>query len=321
MSLPRISVIICTHNPDPELFCKVLSGLRRQTLERTVWELVVVDNASDPPVAVMPCMGGVDGDARVVREERPGLVFARCTGTLYAAGEILVFLDDDNFLKPDYLERALNIFSDRSLESVGMCGGTVEPVFESSPPRWLDSVKNHLAVRNHGTRAMISKAPDLSFPEPVGAGMAMRRAVAEKFAEFVNDNAPLRSLGRKGKQLAGCEDTLMVLICYGCGFHVAYFPCLKLLHYIPAGRMTVRYHIRLAGALGKSLAQLMRFVDDSRLRRSAPSRVLYLLIHFFSCLKNEKMFSAALIKWLWMASFVMYSKTIWGDLKYREIEV
>ena len=62
------SVVMCTHNPRPEILARTLAALRAQTAPLGRWELVIVDNASTPPVA-----GQVDLSwhpaARVVREE------------------------------------------------------------------------------------------------------------------------------------------------------------------------------------------------------------------------------------------------------------
>ena len=46
-----ISVVICTHNPNPQSLARVLGALREQTLPLAQWSLVVVDNASTHPIA------------------------------------------------------------------------------------------------------------------------------------------------------------------------------------------------------------------------------------------------------------------------------
>ena len=51
-NLPRVSVVIPTHNPRMDYLARVIEGLRGQTLEQSAWELVVVDNNSQPPLRV-----------------------------------------------------------------------------------------------------------------------------------------------------------------------------------------------------------------------------------------------------------------------------
>src|ERR1700757_4419573 len=101
-----LSVIVCTHNPRLNYFPQCLDAIRCQSLAPNRWELVVVDNRSNGPVAeridLSWCLA-----ARVVREEKLGLTPARLRGIREATGELLVFVDDDNVLDLDFLETAL----------------------------------------------------------------------------------------------------------------------------------------------------------------------------------------------------------------------
>jgi hypothetical protein len=47
----RLSVVICAHNPRPELLTRVLRALRRQSLTLGCWELLLIDNASHTRLA------------------------------------------------------------------------------------------------------------------------------------------------------------------------------------------------------------------------------------------------------------------------------
>ena len=121
MSL-ELSVIIPTHNPRRDYLEQVLGALAAQTLDRSRWELVVVDNKSEDigyrildivrdrlgkaesgkrkvektPSAIsdLPSTPSV----RVVREDKLGLTHARVRGFQEAKGEIVVTVDDDNVL-------------------------------------------------------------------------------------------------------------------------------------------------------------------------------------------------------------------------------
>jgi glycosyltransferase involved in cell wall biosynthesis len=52
MSEPIASVILCTRNPRAGVFAGVLSALATQTLPHDRWEAIVLDNGSEPPVAI-----------------------------------------------------------------------------------------------------------------------------------------------------------------------------------------------------------------------------------------------------------------------------
>jgi hypothetical protein len=56
---PPLSVVLCTWNPRGDIVARVLAALAEQTLPADAWELIVVDNASNPPVdARLPAASG-----------------------------------------------------------------------------------------------------------------------------------------------------------------------------------------------------------------------------------------------------------------------
>src|SRR3954468_7009251 len=98
----RLSVVICTHNPRPDYLYRVIDSLKAQTLPRHRWELLVVDNAS----AKLPIEArdlAWHPSAGIAREEALGLTAARIRGIALTAGDLIVFVDDDNVLASDYL--------------------------------------------------------------------------------------------------------------------------------------------------------------------------------------------------------------------------
>jgi glycosyltransferase involved in cell wall biosynthesis len=94
------SVIVPTHGR-PELLSAAIASVLGQTV--VDFELLVVDDASDPP-AVVPG----DARARLLRVDRNrGPAAARNVGIAAATGEYLAFLDDDDLFMPSRLEVAL----------------------------------------------------------------------------------------------------------------------------------------------------------------------------------------------------------------------
>jgi cellulose synthase/poly-beta-1,6-N-acetylglucosamine synthase-like glycosyltransferase len=86
----------------------------RSVLSQTVadLELIVVDDAGDPPAA--ETLAGVrDPRLRVLRHERnQGTSAARSTGLHAARGPLVSQLDADDEWEPDYLESVLPLFED-----------------------------------------------------------------------------------------------------------------------------------------------------------------------------------------------------------------
>src|SRR5690348_1101571 len=99
----NLSVITCAHNSRDDYLMRVTNALNNQTLDKASWEYLLIDNASAERLAEKIDLSW-HPKARLVREEKLGLTPARLRGIREATGEMLVFVDDDNVLDPDYLK-------------------------------------------------------------------------------------------------------------------------------------------------------------------------------------------------------------------------
>ena len=102
--LLELSVVIPTRNR-PAALRQLLQGLRAQTLDRTQFEILVVDDGSQPPVVVEAEPGE---RLRVLRLEHGERSIARNHGASEGAGAVLLFLDDDLRLSGNVLEAHLS---------------------------------------------------------------------------------------------------------------------------------------------------------------------------------------------------------------------
>jgi glycosyltransferase involved in cell wall biosynthesis len=100
---PLISVII-PHLNQPDGLQACLDSLYAQSLERSAFEVIVVDNGS----AQLPedVIGRYPG-THLLREMEPGPGLARNRGIAGASGGILAFIDADCRAHPDWLHEAL----------------------------------------------------------------------------------------------------------------------------------------------------------------------------------------------------------------------
>ena len=256
----QFSVIIPAHNPRPDYLGRVLAALAAQTLPPAQWELVIVDNCSQPPLAPGLAQPGHPA-GRVVREERVGLTAARLAGFAATRWEIIVLVDDDNELAPDYLAETLRLFA--AQPKVGALGGRSRPEFEQSPEPWVREFDDLLACRDLGDTPLISQGlrnPATGRNEyplfaPVGAGMALRRAAAQA---WLADPAAGALPDRRGGELTSGGDNDIILTVLSAGWAVAYFPTLSLTHLIPSGRLERDYLARLNRGIARSWMQVLR---------------------------------------------------------------
>src|SRR6516164_4942040 len=161
---PKVSVIICTHNARPDYFARCLAALRTQTLKVENWDLLIVDNLSEPPVGP-PIDLSWQPNARVVREMTLGLTPARLYGIRESRADLLVFVDDDNVLSNDYLQRALAIADEHHF--LGAWSGQCLPEFDRAPPEWTRRYWGTLCIREFG-KDVWSNLPLLPETMPCG---------------------------------------------------------------------------------------------------------------------------------------------------------
>jgi glycosyltransferase involved in cell wall biosynthesis len=256
---PACSVVLPTHNPDSIRLQRTLGALREQTVPSATWELIVVDNASDPPLA-----GRIDlawhPAARGVHEQKLGLTSARLRGFAEAAGELLLLVDDDNMLAPDYLAQLTARFA--AEPALGALGGRSRPEFEQSPPAWTRAFDGLLALRDLGDislRAAWRGNGPREYPccAPIGAGMALRREGAAAYAAALARDPRRRSLDRRGNQLVSGGDNDLVMTILDAGSDVVYDPALTLTHLIPAQRSSRDYLGRLNRAIARSWVNVL----------------------------------------------------------------
>lgn len=278
-----ISVIVCSHNPRPEYLRRTLAALHAQTLPVQQWELLLVDNASKESLSDHYDLSW-HPNGRHVREEELGLTAARLRGFKEARGELLILVDDDNILDPDYLEQATGL--GREWPMLGAWGGQIRAGFEVEPPEWTKKYWGMLAIReNPGDRW--SNIPDFEDTTPWGAGMVLRRKVAAAYAEMIATDPKRRDLDRKGNDLCSCGDSDLAATSIELGLGTGCFNRLKMTHIIPASRLSESYLLKLTEGITYSGTLLQgwrgvhtpahptlarRFLEVVQLIRMSPSR-------------------------------------------------
>lgn len=115
--MTSVTVVIPTHNR-PQLLPETLKSVAQQTLRPD--EVIVVDEASDPPIDEQALNGQFDLNIRVARNDAPhGLAWARNQGAELAQGEIVAHLDDDDLFAAETLAEGVALLNnDPELELI-----------------------------------------------------------------------------------------------------------------------------------------------------------------------------------------------------------
>lgn len=305
--MTAVSVIICTVNPRMDIFQRVLDSVDEQSLPHSQYEVIVVDNNSNPPLAIEDLRKEREMTLRLVREPRQGLSYARIAGIREARGRLFVFVDDDNFLDGKYLENALRIHE--ADPSIGAFGGISEGVLERPVGKWKTRLLPYLGVRNYGNEVITSTNDHWGHWEPIGAGMVTRRDVAEKFVELIEQVPHAGNLGRSGTELLSGEDSLFARIANRLGYACSYQPSLKLQHFIKKGRLKLGYFARLIKGHGRSYVVLQRVLGGPVETFGWPvclARLLY---------RIKTAGVTGIMMWFWDVGYMQEARNRPADLK------
>lgn len=246
-----ISVVICTHNPRPHYFSRVIAALRDQTLPKEQWELLIIDNASKEPLTSDTWDLSWHPQARIIHEQEIGLAIARVRGIQEAAAALLVFVDDDNVLDSSYLVEAVRIGVE--WPQLGVWGGSITPEFEVEPPKDLDGFLGLLALREIKAPRW-SNLSTCSEAEPWGAGLCVRAVVATEYC-LQQNHSTMRLIDRVGnnKSLMSGSDTEICFTGCNLGLGMGLFPDLKVSHLIPKDRLNEDYLVKLLEGIHTSV--------------------------------------------------------------------
>ena len=247
----RITVAVITFNRSSFLR-ETLAGLVRQNYPAGCWELLVIDNNStDDTREVVSSFLAATPSPRWILEERAGLDFGRNRAIDEAHGEVIALVDDDILMEPDWLAQLVAPFSGQTPPPVGVVGGEVVPIFPDGIPEWLKGTHRPLKFRK-------DPGPLPPGQAPMGANFAFPKWVLERFGKFDTH------LDRKGAALFGGGDSEMIRRIRAGGLEAWFVPGAKVLHQIPAARLTLRYALRHAFDSARS-----RVVDHVRVLRES----------------------------------------------------
>lgn len=178
-----------------------------------------------------------------------GLSGARNTGVLVASGDVLVFLDDDAYAAPTWLQELLAPLED---ENVAGSGGWIVPHWPSTPPAWFPP--SFLWVLGCSYEGLPSDGSEIR--NPIGASMAIRRDVFRRVGGFT------AGIGRVGTVPLGCEETeLCIRYTQQRPEHRFVLARGALVHHrVPPSRLTTKYFLSRCWAEGLSKAAVSTLV-------------------------------------------------------------
>ena len=239
-----ISIIICCYNSS-WIIEETLQYIFSQRLEdATDWEIILVDNASTDGTGELVKKVFTKNrqnfhKCKLVREEKPGLIYARNKGINESQYEYLLFCDDDNLLSENYIQSIFEIMD--SDPRIGACGGKGIPFIKGLEPAWFPKYQTGYAVGSQKRKGEILQL--------YGAGICIRKTVLE---ELKNIGFESILTGRKGNILLAGEDAELTMSAKLIGYKLYASDKLLFQHVLSEKRMTIDYLLKMYYGFGYS---------------------------------------------------------------------
>jgi glucosyl-dolichyl phosphate glucuronosyltransferase len=298
-----VSVVIATHNRSA-LLARTLDALAGQRWPSDRLEIVVADNGStDDTRAVVDAAAARDRAVRVhyLHVAQPGKSFAVNAALQVTTGDLLLFTDDDVVPEPQWIERMTAALVETGAD---FAAGRILPRWEAAPPAWMSpALYGVLAVPDNGT-ARVAIAADGSIM-PIGANMALRRAVVDRIGGLRGDLGKLEGTLRTG------EDHEFFLRMLQAGYRGVYEPDAVVHHWVPRERLERHYFRRWLYQNGRDVAKLERAYTPSVARLLGVPRYLWrqaaadaLAAIRAALARDERRRFVACVRLLWFAGYL-----------------
>ena len=227
--MAKITIIVCTQNR-AELLQECLESIAHQTIDRSNYEVMVVDNNStDNTQQIAGNFSNKYENFNVCFEENIGLCFARNTGYKATKTEWIAYIDDDAKAEHNYVERVLDTIKKYDFDYFG---GVYLAWYKYGKPHWFTNKFFTNQIEN-ATEVIENFDGFVS-----GGNMAMRTSVLNEVGGFST-----RTWMRGGKIRYG-EETLLQVELKRLGKTIGFDPKLIIHHIVRSNKLCLQYFIK-----------------------------------------------------------------------------
>ena len=234
------SVVVCTYNR-AALLASCLQGLSEQSLDKSLYEVIVVNNNSTDNTKDIVDDFASYSNFRVIVEMNQGLSHARNRGWQEASGEYVAYIDDDAIAFSDWVENMLEFI--RRYPSVKAFGGPYYGYSIVEIPEWVPPGFGSHSLGEQ-ERPIVMGKESIS-----GSNMVFAKDLLQNVGGFRTD------LGMSGNTISYGEETELVKRILNRGLDIYYLPSMKVKHLIQESKMSLSWMFRSAYANGRCSAK------------------------------------------------------------------
>jgi len=239
MSRPFLSVGLCTYNR-ADFLPRVLETLRQQTLDPALFEILVIDNNSTDnthEVVQQFAENNPHLNVRYCLETSQGVSYARNRSYQEAHGEYVVYFDDDELAEPDWIEGYHRFISQHP--GAAIYAGRIVITYLEGTPAWnSEYVEGWYGKYDFGAQPVEITEETVANRQaalPNAGNMAARVDFLKAIGGFDV------TLGRKGNQMLGGEETQIALKALEQGERMVYNPSSTIAHVVFPARLSIDF--------------------------------------------------------------------------------
>lgn len=236
----HVSIVVPTYNTDPRRLKKLIRSVDAQSMPADDYELVFVDDGSTTDI--FSTLKNLEAERSNVRAKRiPNSGWPcrpRNVGLDLAVGEYVLFMDHDDVLFPEGLERTYefaqstgaDIVNPKEVRTKGWAWG------------WGQFTKNQRAAHHNGVSSLLPMTPHKFY---------RRQFLLDNDIKYIEESRVL------------WEDVYFNVLAYSKGARVAIYADYPLYHWVRTGSNTSTSFERDQTDRWKQLQRLIRFIDDT----------------------------------------------------------
>jgi GT2 family glycosyltransferase len=279
----NLTVVICTHNRADLLILAIDSIYSAKVPSNCKIDVLVVANAcTDDTLRKVSGYQNHQGiNINCVEELKPGKSHALNHAISLVNTGFLCFVDDDQKVDKNYfvaIEQSINAYPNSNI----FCG-PIYPDWTGQEPSWVHESGEYeiypppIPIFDLGFSPLLIKADDNNLPG--GGTLLINKIVFDKIGFFSE------TLGPRGHNLLGSEDTEFILRALAQGETIQYIPEIIQYHYVDTQRLKLGYLVKKCYQRNRSIT-----MSQNNPGQKLP-RYLWvkLAIYFFNLLLSYKM--------------------------------
>jgi glycosyltransferase involved in cell wall biosynthesis len=243
---PELTVVVCTYNRS-EILKYCLDSLEKQSVEKSLFEVIVVDNNSkDRTREVVEEYCRNNSNFRYVFESVQGLSSARNRGWKEAKADWIAYIDDDAKADEKWCENIIE--TSKKDSDLKAFGGEILNWYFYEKPKWFKNEFRNQSMGNEEFVVDIKKHPF----GLTGCNMIFKKEILFKYGGFSKE------FGMVGREIGLAEESKLFNEMLIAKEKIMYFPDIKIYHLVPQELFSFRYVFARSVKSGESIAKIRK---------------------------------------------------------------